>query len=68
MLFKSKKAQVSGIMGVVVGIIMLVAVALPVVISVVANQTFTGTTSTIVNLYQLFLAIGGLLLVAGFAR
>lgn len=60
-----KKGQGS-IIDVVVGIILLVAVAIPVVAQVIANQSFTGTTATIVNLYQLFLAIGGLLLVAKF--
>jgi hypothetical protein len=61
----SRKAQIGGIIGIVVGIIMIVAVAIPVVQTTITNQAFTGTTKTITDLFPVFLAIGGLVLVAG---
>jgi len=61
----NKRAQISGILAVVIAIILITAVAIPVVDDVVTNQAFTGTTKTITDLFVIFLAIGGLVVVAG---
>ena len=62
-LFASKKG-VENVMTLVVGVILVVAVAIPVTQDIVDNSTATGTTSTILNLLVLFLAIGVLVLIA----
>ncbi len=63
---KNKSGQlVSNIIGSVIGVIMFVAVAIPVTQEIINNTTLTGTTSTIVNLLPLFYAIGALLAVVG---
>ncbi|MAF44194.1 MAG: hypothetical protein CMI54_08570 [Parcubacteria group bacterium] len=59
---KSRKGL--SVMGVVVGIILLVAAALPVAQDVVDNSTATGTTRTIINLVPLFIAIAAIVFVA----
>ena len=66
MMPKNKTGQlVSNIIGSVIGVIMFVAVAIPVTQEIINNTTLTGTTSTIVNLLPLFYAIGALLAVVG---
>lgn len=63
---KAKKGNlVGGIIGVVVGLIMIVAVAVPVIQDTITNQAFTGTVKTITDLFPVLLAVGGLVLVAG---
>tara|TARA_Y100000296_G_scaffold87145_1_gene130070 strand:- start:4312 stop:4569 length:258 start_codon:yes stop_codon:yes gene_type:complete len=65
-MFISKTGQlVANIVGSVIGVIMFVAVAIPVTQDIIDNVTLTGTTSTIVNLLPLFYAIGALLAVVG---
>lgn len=65
-IFKFKSGQlVSNIIGSVIGVIMFVAVAIPVTQDIINNTTLSGTTSTIVNLLPLFYAIGALLAVVG---
>lgn len=65
-MIKSKGGQlISNIIGSVIGVIMFVAVAIPVTQDVVASANLTGTTLTIVNLLPLFYAIGALLAVVG---
>ena len=64
-MFKSRKAQMGGVISIVIGIILIVAVAIPVTQQVITNQAFTGIIKTITDLFPVFLAIGGLLLVAG---
>lgn len=62
----SKSGQlVANIVGSVIGVIMFIAVAIPVTQDIIDNVTLTGTTSTIVNLLPLFYAIGALLAVVG---
>lgn len=62
----SKGGQlVANIIGSVIGVIMFVAVAIPVTQQIIDNTTLSGTTSTIVNLLPLFYAIGALLAVVG---
>ena len=56
---------VGGIIAVVVGLIMIVAVAVPVIQDTIDNQAFTGTVKTITDLFPVLLAVGGLVLVAG---
>lgn len=58
------QGQTAGVMGLVVGVILVVAVAIPVTQDVVDNSTATGTTATILDLLVLFLAIGVLVLIA----
>lgn len=63
---KSKGGQlVANIVGSVIGVIMFIAVAIPVTQDIIDNVTLSGTTSTIVNLLPLFYAIGALLAVVG---
>ena len=59
---KAKKG--AGAMDVVIGIIMLVAVALPVAQDVIDNSTATGTTRTVIDLIPLFIGIGALIYVS----
>lgn len=64
MLFESKRGQVGGgVIAIVVGVILFVAVAIPIVSDVVADGNFTGTTATILNLMPILIAVGALYLV-----
>ncbi len=66
MMPKNKTGQlVSNIIGSVIGVIMFIAVAIPVTTEIVATANVTGTTLTILNLLPLFYAIGALLAVVG---
>ena len=51
-------------MAVIFGTILIVAVAIPVSISVIADSNLTGITATIVGFIPVFLALGGLALAA----
>ena len=51
-------------MTVIFGTILIVAVAIPVTVSVIATSNLTGITSTIVGFIPVFLALGGLALAA----
>ena len=65
-MMRQKTGQmVSNVIGSVIGVIMFIAVAIPVTQDIIDNVTLTGTTSTIVNLLPLFYAIGALLAVVG---
>lgn len=65
MLFKSKKGfTVGSIVAVVIGLIMLIALAVPVTSDIVADANLTGTTATIANLLPLLIIVGGVILVA----
>lgn len=65
-MMKSKSGQIiNNVIGAVIAVIMYVAVAIPVTQDIIDNTTLTGTTSTIVNLLPLFLALGALLAVIG---
>ena len=65
-MLKRKSAQlISNIIGSVIGVIMFIAVAIPVTTDIIATANLTGTTLTIVNLLPLFYAIGALLAVVG---
>jgi len=63
-MFASAKGMNNNVMALVVGVILVVAVAIPVTQDIVDNSTATGTTRTILNLLVLFLAIGVLVLIA----
>lgn len=58
----------AGVIAVVVGIVLFVAVALPVTLDVIANSSATGTTLTILNILPVMLAVGALLLVVSLFR
>ncbi len=60
----NRKGQTANILNLIVAIVLIVAAALPVTLDVIANVTTTGTTTTVLNLVPLFLAIGALVLVA----
>jgi len=66
-MLNGKKGQnlIGGIIGVIVGLIMIVAVAIPVIQDTITNQAFSGTTKTITDLFPILLAVGGLVLVTG---
>jgi hypothetical protein len=62
--YKPTKAfSIGSIVAVIVGIIMLVAVAIPVTDDVITSANLTGTTATVVGLIPLLLAVGGIVLV-----
>jgi len=64
--FINKSAQTANILNLIVAIVLLIAAALPVTVDVIDNVSgnISGTTETVVDLIPLFLAIGGLVLVA----
>lgn len=65
-IIRSKSGQlINNIIGSVIGVIMFIAVAIPVTQDIIDNVTLSGTTLTIVNLLPLFYAIGALLAVVG---
>lgn len=59
---------VSQVMSVVIGTILIVAVAIPITQQIIANANLTGTTATVVGFIPLFLAIAGLLLAVALVR
>lgn len=63
-MFKTMKGQ-GGIVGLVVTIILIVAVAIPITNSVIATANLSGVSKTIIDLLPVFLALGGLVVVAG---
>lgn len=64
-LLRAKKGMVNMIVGLIVAIIALVAVAIPVTQDVITTANLTGTTATIVSFIPVFLGLAGLALVAG---
>jgi cytochrome c oxidase assembly protein Cox11 len=61
---KSRKAfTVGSIVAVVVGLIVLVAVAVPITTNIVSTQNFTGTNATIANILTTLMLVGAILLV-----
>lgn len=61
----NKKGQIGGrILVVIFGTIMIVAVAIPVTLDVIADANLSGTTATVVGFIPLFLALAGLALAA----
>jgi VIT1/CCC1 family predicted Fe2+/Mn2+ transporter len=58
-------ALVNDIVGLIVGIILIVAVAIPITTSVITTANLTGIAATVVGFLPTFLALGGLVLVAG---
>ena len=52
------------VMVVIFGTILIVAVAIPVTLQVIADANLTGITATIVGFIPVFLALGGLALAA----
>jgi hypothetical protein len=55
------------VIGIVIAVIMLVAVAVPITKSTVTTANLTGTDLTIANNFVTFLLIGGLVLISGLA-
>lgn len=65
MMIQTKKGfTVGSIVAVVIGLIMLIALAVPVTSDIVASANLTGTTATIANLLPLLIIVGGVILVA----
>lgn len=58
---------VAGVIGVVIGIILLVAVAVPITKNTVSSANLTGTDLTIANIFVTLLLVAGLVLIAGLA-
>ena len=54
---------VGSIVAVIVGIVLIVAAAIPVTQDVIADANLSGVTATVVGLIPLFLGIAGLILV-----
>ena len=63
-MFKSRKGQVTGVIGLIVAIILIVGVSIPITISVIDTSNLSGLTATIVGFIPVFLAIAGLVTVA----
>jgi protein-S-isoprenylcysteine O-methyltransferase Ste14 len=63
-MFKAKRGQAGGIVGLIVAIILIVGVSIPVTIQVVDTANLTGLTATIVSFIPVFLAIAGLVVVS----
>ena len=61
---KRGQFSIGSIVAVVIGIIMLIALAVPVTQDVVSAANLTGTTATIANLLPLLIVVGGVILVA----
>jgi len=61
---KKGQINVANIIGLVVGVILIVAVLMPVTDDVVQNQGFTGTTKTITDLFIVLEGVAGLVLIA----
>jgi hypothetical protein len=61
---KAKKGfTVGSIVAVVVGLIVLIAVAVPITTNVISTQNFTGTNLTIANILPTLMLVGAILLV-----
>lgn len=61
----NKKGQLGGrILVVIFGIILIVAVAIPITDDVIVSANLTGTTATVVGFIPLFLGLAGLALAA----
>ena len=60
----TKNFTIGSIVAVIIGIIMLVAVAIPVTQDVVDSANLSGTAATVTGLLPLLLAVGGVILVA----
>lgn len=54
----------NAVMNVIFGVILLVAVAIPVTTSVISTANLTGTTATVVGFIPLFIGLAGLALAA----
>jgi hypothetical protein len=54
----------NAIMNVIFGVILLVAVAIPVTSAVITSANLTGTTATVVGFIPLFIGLAGLALAA----
>lgn len=64
-----KKGQMGGgIIGVVIGLILIIAVAVPVTLDTISSVNVSGTASTILNLVPVGLALAALILGFGVAR
>ena len=48
------------VVGLIIGVILIVSVALPIVLDQVANTTATGTTLTVLNVLPIFIGLGAL--------
>jgi hypothetical protein len=55
--------SVSGVVAVVVGIIVLIAVAVPITTNVISSQNFTGVNDTIADILPTLMLVAGILLV-----
>ena len=61
----NRKGMIGTIVGLIIAIVAIVAIAIPVTQSVIDNGNLTGITATIVSFIPVFLALAGLALVAG---
>lgn len=62
------KGLIGGVVALVIGIIMLINVALPTVQDSASTANVTGTASTILDLYPLFIVLGGFLLIVSLTQ
>lgn len=58
---------IAGVVLLIIGIILMVGVAFPIVVQVVSNQSLTGVNKTIGDNLGTFVLLGALILIAGVA-
>lgn len=58
-----KAFSVAGIVTLILGVILLIGVALPVVVKTVSDASLTGVAKTLGDYFPVFIMIGGVLLV-----
>ena len=65
-LLKSKKGAVTGdnVVDLIVVIVILIGAAVPVIVNVIENQSFTGTNAIVAGIIPTFLLLAGIVLVA----
>lgn len=69
MQYRGKRGQAAGgIIGLMIAVIMLLAVAYPVINETVSNLALTGTEATIAGVITLMLLVAGLVLVTNIMR
>lgn len=63
-----RKGQLSiqAVLAVVIGLVVIMVVALPVIQDTITQQNFTGTVGTIVDTVPIFIAVGALVLAGSF--
>lgn len=65
---KSKMAQTSGFIGLVVAVVLVIGAGIPIATEVIDSANLTGVTATVVGFIPVFMAVAILALAAGLAQ